>query len=601
MRRSLHLALFLLATGATFGSIPRGSYGPATNLISVGYDKIGQITSWSARELGDGLRLNEQFGFGYDQAGNLASRTNGSLVQTFANDSLNQISSIGRNSALTVSGATPAPATSVTVNGQPAQTYGDFTFARTNCALVDGTNTFTIIAQNAYGVRVTNSTICNLPSAIPLKWDSNGNLTNDGTRSFAYSPENQLTNITLAGQWKTDFIYDGLGRRRIERDYGWSGTWTKTNELHFIYNGWLLVQVRGANNSVLAGYTRGLDLSGSLAGVGGIGGLLARTDGNESTFCHSDGAGNVTALIDGSQTMAERLEYGPFGSILFQGGRMAGMDLMGFSSMFTHRPSGIVLYPWRPYFPNLQRWGGRDPIGIAGGINLYAFVRNSPVGMVDIDGLYPREAWEMGAASPSSPDPAGTALAVGVAQWLSDIAFGIAKSVASLWGPMDDNWEPLFGTMVGDLEDEFNASVFTPLTDGFTPAQGYIYSYTAPAMDLATFALLAGKAKCSTTAAAGRGVRVGQHAGKSIAARSASRDFTEAERAEINRIGSETGCHTCGTTTPGTKSGNFIPDHQPPSALNPTGVPQRLYPQCLECSREQGLKIAEQLRKVKSE
>ncbi|MGH9928119.1 MAG: hypothetical protein ACREA9_02715, partial [Pyrinomonadaceae bacterium] len=98
---------------------------------------------------------------------------------------------------------------------------------------------------------------------------------------------------------------------------------------------------------------------------------------------------------------------------------------------------------------------------------------------------------------------------------------------------------------------------------------------------------------------AARGVRsavgVGEHAGESIAARSAARDFTAAERAEVNRIGSQTGCHTCGTTNPGTKSGNFVPDHQPASALNPTGGPQRLYPQCINCSREQGLEIARQL------
>jgi hypothetical protein len=90
-------------------------------------------------------------------------------------------------------------------------------------------------------------------------------------------------------------------------------------------------------------------------------------------------------------------------------------------------------------------------------------------------------------------------------------------------------------------------------------------------------------------AAVGRtAIRLGEYAGESIAARSAARDFTAAERAEINRIGSETGCHTCGTTNPGTKSGNFIPDHQPPSSLNLDGLPQRLYPHCLQCSRIQG-------------
>ena len=40
----------------------------------------------------------------------------------------------------------------------------------------------------------------------------------------------------------------------------------KTNELHFIYDGWLLVQVRDSNNVPLVTYTRGLDLSGASPG-----------------------------------------------------------------------------------------------------------------------------------------------------------------------------------------------------------------------------------------------------------------------------------------------------------------------------------------------
>lgn len=89
---------------------------------------------------------------------------------------------------------------------------------------------------------------------------------------------------------------------------------------------------------------------------------------------------------------------------------------------------------------------------------------------------------------------------------------------------------------------------------------------------------------------------IGEFAGDSIPARSSARDFTRDERASINEIGSRTGCHTCGTFEPGTKSNNFVPDHQPASALNSEGVPQKLYPQCLGCSREQGLEIARQLR-----
>lgn len=85
-----------------------------------------------------------------------------------------------------------------------------------------------------------------------------------------------------------------------------------------------------------------------------------------------------------------------------------------------------------------------------------------------------------------------------------------------------------------------------------------------------------------------RTLEPGPHAGESIPARGPGRDFTPGEREQVNEIGRETGCHTCGTTDPGTKSGNFVPDHQPPSATNTDGSPQRLYPQCLNCSRTQG-------------
>ena len=368
------------------------------------YDSIGQIISWQAKEGFSGPpRLNEQCSYAWDQAGNLRLLTNGGLVETFSCDAVNQLANVSRNNIMTVSGATPASAASVTVNGQPAQTYGDFTFAATNLSLVNGANTFTIIAQNAYGLRVTNIDICNLPLAVSLAWDSNGNLTNDGTHTFAYSAENQLTNITVAGAWKSDFVLDGLGRRRVELDYGLQGgNWTKTNELHLLYDGWLLMQVRDGSNNVLVTYTRGLDLSGSLSGAGGIGGLLARTDGAGSTFYHADGAGNITALMDMAQNMAARHMYSPFGKPLSQQGPMAGVDIMGFSSM--PQAHGIVFYPERHYLTSPPRWGSRDPIGEAGGINLYGFVRNNPLSYVD---PYGDDFHAVGASGILTPGPLG--------------------------------------------------------------------------------------------------------------------------------------------------------------------------------------------------
>ena len=91
-------------------------------------------------------------------------------------------------------------------------------------------------------------------------------------------------------------------------------------------------------------------------------------------------------------------------------------------------------------------------------------------------------------------------------------------------------------------------------------------------------------------------LEIGPHAGESIPARSSARDFTAQERTEINRIGSLTGCHTCGTREPGTRLGNFVLDHQGVSRLNPEGRDQRLFPQCLSCSGRQGGEVPRELK-----
>ena len=329
---------------------------------------------------------NEQLGWAYDAAGNLRYRTNGGLIQTFTMDPVNQLTNVARNSTMTLSGAMPAPAASVTVDGQAAQTYGDFTFAMTNVSLSNGTNTFSIAAHSVTGTNSTNILTLNLPSSVSLLYDSNGNLTNDGTRSFAYSAENQLTNVTVSGVSRSDFVYDGLGKRRIAREYtNSSGAWMLKSETHYVYDGWLLMQERDASNNVLVTYTRGLDLSSSLQGAGGIGGLLARTDGNGSTFYHADGAGNITSLMDGQQNVAARYMYNPFGRLTGMWGPMGPVNRMQFSSWPTD-PSGLSHAPLRDYDPN-WKWLTQDPIGEAGGINLHGFVRNNPLRYIDPYGL----------------------------------------------------------------------------------------------------------------------------------------------------------------------------------------------------------------------
>ncbi|MFN5529112.1 MAG: hypothetical protein ACK5F7_00915, partial [Planctomycetaceae bacterium] len=88
----------------------------------------------------------------------------------------------------------------------------------------------------------------------------------------------------------------------------------------------------------------------------------------------------------------------------------------------------------------------------------------------------------------------------------------------------------------------------------------------------------------------------GPHAAGSIPAASSAKTFTAAERAAVDAIGYKTGCHTCGTKSPGTKTGHFVPDHQPPTKINDANLPQKLYPHCLSCSKKQGLAVARDRR-----
>jgi RHS repeat-associated protein len=221
-------------------------------------------------------------------------------------------------------------------------------------------------------------------------YDAAGNLlANDGTRSFAYDAENQLTNVLVSNAWRVGFVYDGLNRRRISRYYAWQGGWVETNEVHYIYDGLLVLQERDTNNNPQVTYTRGLDLSLSRQGAGGIGGLLARTDTNGSTYYHADGNGNITAMMDGNQDIVARYRYDGFGKLLGKWGSLADANTYRYSSKDYDRNSGMYYYGFRFYEPNFQRWLNRDPIGENGGFNLYRFNHNRPIVEVDPLGFGP--------------------------------------------------------------------------------------------------------------------------------------------------------------------------------------------------------------------
>ena len=58
-----------------------------------------------------------------------------------------------------------------------------------------------------------------------------------------------------------------------------------------------------------------------------------------------------------------------------------------FSTKYVDTESGLIYYGFRYYSPSLGRFLNRDPLGEAGGQNLYCFVENDPVNNWDYFGM----------------------------------------------------------------------------------------------------------------------------------------------------------------------------------------------------------------------
>ena len=158
-----------------------------------------------------------------------------------------------------------------------------------------------------------------------------------------------------------------------------------------------------------------------------------------------------------------------------------------------------------------------------------------------------------------------------------DIAKGIAKGVTK---GATKTATKIGAEVADDVAKVIKGSTATA-ADGLSGAQKGAAHVHAPRGPPRPSAASGGNPRAST-------LTPGPHAGESIPARGPQRNFSRSERGQINEIGSETGCHTCGTSTPGTQSGNFVPDHQPPNKINAPEGPQRLYPHCTTCSSSQG-------------
>ncbi len=232
-----------------------------------------------------------------------------------------------------------------------------------------------------------------LPSA--PTYDDDGNVTSmpstTNTWTLAWDAENRLVSAESATQ-RLELAYDYMSRRVQKKTYsGTPGNWTPDETIVFLYDGWNLVSELTSDNqeqtTTTKIYTWGLDLSQSLQGVGGIGGLLCvnkeETEGRQSYYASYDANGNVSEYLDASAVIAAHYEYDPFGSLTATTGSKVADFAHRFSTKRFDAPTGLCYYGYRYYNAEMGRWVNRDPIGERGGASLAAFCRNMPVSAVD--------------------------------------------------------------------------------------------------------------------------------------------------------------------------------------------------------------------------
>lgn len=368
----------------------------AGNVMDYSYDSFGQLAGAIGREPDGTARKHEQFGYAHDLTGNLLRRQNGSTVMTLTPDSLNQLSSASRSATVVVAGLASPAATNVTVNGLNTTLYADHSFTLPSLTLAETNTTITAIARDALGRTDTDAINLNLSLTTRFTYDANGNLLGDGRRQFSYDDRNQLVAVVVTNSPTesslSEFVYDGLGRRRIRRESTWqSDRWVFSSETRSVYAGALVLQERSADNLPTLTFTRGLDRSGTLAEAGGIGGLLAITrhlDRQlEHAYVHDDTLGNVTLLTDAAGNPVARYQYDPFGQLQGAVGPLAATNLLRFASKEFHPASGLYYFGFRYYDPSLQRWLNADPWEESGDGNLFRYAANNPIKGADPFGL----------------------------------------------------------------------------------------------------------------------------------------------------------------------------------------------------------------------
>ena len=196
------------------------------------------------------------------------------------------------------------------------------------------------------------------------------------TWDLAWNGQYQLVSVSTNGAFAEAYAYDALGRRVTTRN-------AEGTERHVYDDSWQVVADLDEGGNVLRSYVWGEGIDRLLAVKIGSRTYTALTDVQGTVWGYADEAGDVVA----------RWTYDAWGNVLSEEIAEGAMKLRAVRYRFQGRErsatTGLTNFRMRWYDAETGRWLSKDPIGLSGGLNLYAFCGNDPVNISDGIGLCP--------------------------------------------------------------------------------------------------------------------------------------------------------------------------------------------------------------------
>ena len=295
-------------------------------------------------------------------------------------------------------------------------------------------------------------------------YDNNGNrltkqvaLTGQTTpeqTNYAYDFENRLNQLTYAnipsitGTQTDSLIYNGEGLR----------TQAVLNSVaaNYLYDGSNILVERDGTGNTTKTYTRGLDFGG------GIGSIINQnyTANNTAVTQYYDynDLGSTSDLTTSTGSSASSYSFDAFGNLLTPQSSSDTNRYLFSTKEFDLR-SGLYFFGKRYFDPEVGRWITPDPLGFVNGPNLYLYVLDNPINMVDPDGLCLQDLERViGGVGDSISDflqsPDGLALTayLGVGASLETSAVNVTEATATANSAIENNFQRFVNNLPAQAE-----------------------------------------------------------------------------------------------------------------------------------------------------